>query len=79
MTARGINGVPPVPNREYNRRDPAPRLPGYALRRPSNSPVLRSIRRISARLSTELRVLGRRDYGPTRDRLSVFLCIGTLK
>jgi hypothetical protein len=25
-----------------------------------------------------LRVLGRRGYGPTRERLSVCLCIGTL-
>jgi hypothetical protein len=32
-------------------------------------------RRVGARLSTGLRVLGRRGYGPTRERLSAYLCI----
>jgi putative transposase len=36
-------------------------------------------RRVGARLSTGLRLLGRRGYGPTRQRLSVNLCIGTLR
>jgi hypothetical protein len=35
-------------------------------------------RRLRARLSTCLRVVGRRGYGPTRERLSVCLCIDAL-
>ena len=36
------------------------------------------IGRVGARLSTGLRVVGRRGYRPTRERLSVCLCIGML-